>query len=347
MSNEAKDPTPSTALVGTKGPEVPAGEASLALARKITPLSEAGFGELMLLAKELVPTGFLPEHIKTPGQAVAIILTGRELGMPPMRALRSLMLVKGKVTEAADSILARFKSDGGRATFVKLTETEAVLKLVHRNGDEHTETFTLADADRAGLTRASSRGEPSMYSKHPKAMLRSRVITAGLKSIGWEGGAGTYDPDELQVTLPTGGPVEPLSTEETKTATATREEEPIVVETIEQALNLVVPGGPSKWGGNGGKRFSEVKPSILKAIYKWAAKIIEDEGGEGREPEPKVVAWKKGAELVLKALPPKDPIEDGMKADAARKAQPVAPGNEETGTIFTTEEEDDDDDLPF
>lgn len=158
--------------------------------------AEVSVQDIIALAEVLVPTGFLPDHIKTPGQAAAIILTGRELGMQPMRALRSLTMVKGKVVENADSQLARFKSDGGRATFTHLDETKAVLVLRHPNGDEHTETFTAEDAKRAGLL-----GNPS-WQKFPKPMMRSRVITAGLKSVGWEGGAGTYDPDELPASRP-------------------------------------------------------------------------------------------------------------------------------------------------
>jgi len=156
------------------------------------------FAALVRMAEMLVPTGMLPDHIKTPGQALAIILTGRELGMPPMRAIRSLQMVKGKVVENADSQLARFKTAGGRAVFRMLNEELAVLWLRHPNGDEHTEEFTMEDATAAGLTKASSKGEPSMYVKHPKSMLRSRAITNGLKSIGWEGGAGAYDPDEAR-----------------------------------------------------------------------------------------------------------------------------------------------------
>jgi hypothetical protein len=159
---------------------------------------EIGFAELLALAEHLVPTRFLPDHIKTPGQAVAIILTGRELGMGPMRAIRSLQLVKGKVVENADSQLSRFKSDGGRATWKELTEKKAVLVLRHPNGDEHTETFTIEDATRAGLTGGEN------YKKYPKAMLRSRAITAGLKSVGWEGGAGVYDPEEAAAFAPAG-----------------------------------------------------------------------------------------------------------------------------------------------
>lgn len=147
--------------------------------------------QLFELAKALVPTGFLPMHLKTPGQVVAVILAGRELGMPPMRALRSLKLVKGNVTESADSQLGRFKAAGGKAVFETLDEKAAVLKLTHPNGDEHVERFTMDDAKAAGLTGNDT------YKKYPKAMLRSRAITAGLKSVGWDGGAGVYDPAEL------------------------------------------------------------------------------------------------------------------------------------------------------
>ena len=148
--------------------------------------------ELALNGEQAVKTGMLPDHIKTGWQFAVIAATGHELGMQPMRAIRSLAMVKGKVVESADSQLARFKAAGGRSQFEVLDETRAVLHLVHPNGDKHTETFTLEDAKRAGLASNNN------YSKFPKAMLRSRAITAGLKSIGWEGAVGAYDPDELR-----------------------------------------------------------------------------------------------------------------------------------------------------
>jgi hypothetical protein len=155
------------------------------------------FRALVEMAKMLVASGFMPAHIKTASQAVAIILTGRELGMAPMRAIRSLAMVKGKVTENADSQLARFKAAGGRSKWLELDARVGKLWLRHPNGDEHTETFTFEDAERAGLTAPMPSGEKSNYHKHPVAMMRSRAITAGLKSLGWEGAVGTYDPSEL------------------------------------------------------------------------------------------------------------------------------------------------------
>lgn len=161
---------------------------------------QMSFSDMLAMGNALVTTGFLPEHIRTGAQAAAIIMTGRELGMQPMRAIRSLQMVKGKVVENADSQLARFKSDGGRSTFRELHAKKAVLWLRHPNGDEHTETFTYADAEAAGLTLPSRNGEKSMYDKFGVSMMRSRAITNGLKSIGWEGGAGNYDPEELPET---------------------------------------------------------------------------------------------------------------------------------------------------
>ena len=153
--------------------------------------AEPSFESLVHMGDSLRKTGFLPSHIKDGVSFAAIVLMGRELGMGTMAACRKLQVIKGTVTERADSQLARFKSCGGRAQFKELTEARAVLVLRHPNGDEHTETFTIEDAKRAGLASNDN------YAKHPKAMLRSRAITAGLKSIGWEGSVGIYDPDEI------------------------------------------------------------------------------------------------------------------------------------------------------
>jgi hypothetical protein len=153
--------------------------------------AEPSFDSLIGMGDALRRTGFLPTHIKDGVSFAAIVLMGRELGMGTMAACRKLQVIKGTVTERADSQLARFKSAGGKSQFKELSESKAILWLRHPNGDEHTETFTLDDAKRAGLASNDN------YAKHPKAMLRSRAITAGLKSIGWEGAVGIYDPDEI------------------------------------------------------------------------------------------------------------------------------------------------------
>lgn len=152
----------------------------------------AALSQIMSLANMMVKSGFMPRAVKTAEQAAAIMLTGREMGIGPMLSIRSINIVDARPVVAADLQLAQFKKDGGSAVFCALTDQEAVLWLRHPNGDEHTESFTHADAAAALLLGKDN------WKKHKKAMLRSRVITAALKSIGYESMAGVYDPDEAE-----------------------------------------------------------------------------------------------------------------------------------------------------
>lgn len=187
-------------------------------------------------ARMLLKSGLLPTSVKSPEAAVYIILTGRDMGLSPVQSLRSINIIQGKPEVAADMQLALFKSRGGRAVFTELTERQAVLKLTHPNGDTHTETFTMEAAKAAGLTGDNWR-------KYPKAMLRSRAITAGLKSVGFDVLAGVYAEGEI------GGPeVTPIVEPEVVVATVVEETAPAVV----------VPFGPDK-----GKTFAELTTDEL------------------------------------------------------------------------------------
>jgi len=221
---------------------------------------------MLELAKQLVPTGFLPDHIKSAGQCVAIILTGRELGMQPMRAIRSLQMVKGKVVENADSQLARFKTEGGSAKFKELTDAKAVLWLRHPNGDEHTEPFTIEDAKRAGLL-----SNPS-WQKYPRAMLRSRCITAGLKSVGWEGGVGTYDPEEAHSFAPSVVVEQPVAVVESNVPMATDEQRQQLAAFAK--VGAFKPGSKKKF--QAAAESAELTAEQAEQAIEWATQYLED-----------------------------------------------------------------------
>lgn len=217
------------------------------------------FTGMLAVAEQLVPTGFLPKHITTAGQCVAIILAGRELGMEPMLALRSITMVQGKIVVAADAQLSLFKSRGGRATFTTLTDHAAILVLRHPNGDEHTETFSIEDAKRAGLTKNPT------WTNYPKAMLRSRCITAGLKSIGFEPTAGAYDPEEAAsfTETPSGGSVTMLPPGLVQAALT--EGKPAESD-IPEFRTFLMPFGKSK-----GKRLMDMEDENLGGALDWAS----------------------------------------------------------------------------
>jgi hypothetical protein len=142
-------------------------------------------------ATYLVKSGLCPQAIKTPEAALFIILAGRDLGLSPVASLRNIHIIQGKVELSADMQLSLFASRGGRFRWLEVSETAAVIEL-HAPWllAPHVSKWTMADAQRAKLGGDN-------WQKYPKAMLRSRAITAGLKDIGFDATAGVYAPGEL------------------------------------------------------------------------------------------------------------------------------------------------------
>lgn len=152
-------------------------------------------------AKELVQSGFLPRAVNTPEKAMAIIQTGKELGLGPMQALRSIHIIEGKPTMSADLIagLALARLPGSVLRVAESSDKQCVIEAA-RAGQQLTRfTYTMADAQRAGLAGKDN------WKKHPRAMLRARAITEAARAIFPDTCVGIYDPDELgAVTTPTG-----------------------------------------------------------------------------------------------------------------------------------------------
>jgi hypothetical protein len=144
-------------------------------------------------AAALVPTGFLPSAIKTPEQAIAIMMKGRELGIPPMYALSNIAVIQGKPAANAELMLALIYRDHGddAIQFVEASSSRAVISYKRRHWRERqTFAFTAEDAKQAGLTGDNWR-------KYPGAMLRARCISAVARLAFPDTIGGMYTPDEL------------------------------------------------------------------------------------------------------------------------------------------------------
>lgn len=107
------------------------------------------------------------------------------------------------------------------------------------------------------------------------------------------------------------------------------EEEPKIepITTLEQAKALIIPGGPTKFDGFGGKPFGEATAKVLKALYKWADGIISKAGSEGVEADQQVVNYKVAAEMILKANTP--PPAEGAAPAETKPAPAAAPAKKE------------------
>lgn len=171
-------------------------ERSLKLLPDMHPAQERQAWELMReQASILVKTGFLPESIKTPEQAMAIMMKGRELQVPPMYALSNIVIVKGKPSCSAELMLALVRRDHGPSAIrVKETTNQQCVVEWRQRGWDGTQSysFTIEDAKLAGLVASGG-----MFTKYPAAMLRARCISAVARMAFPESIGGMYVPGEL------------------------------------------------------------------------------------------------------------------------------------------------------
>lgn len=155
--------------------------------------------QMLSQAKTLVMSGLLPNSIKTPEQAVVIMLKGREMGMPPMQAFNHINVIQGKPTLSSEAMLAQIQKVHPRAKveYEKL-DSDGCTIVATRPGHKPVRiSFTMEDAKKAGLAGKDN------WHKFPRAMLRSRCISEMARSVFPDALMGaSYTPEELAPDLP-------------------------------------------------------------------------------------------------------------------------------------------------
>jgi hypothetical protein len=123
------------------------------------------------LAAKVAATDFVPDTMRgKPAVVAAAILYGREIGMEPMTALRSINVIKGKPALSSEAMRALVLAAGHDIRFVEMTATRCVIEGRRKGQEEATRvTYSMDDAKRAGLAGQSQ------YSKMPRQMLAARA----------------------------------------------------------------------------------------------------------------------------------------------------------------------------
>jgi len=149
------------------------------------------FDGMLKQAQVLVKSGMLPSEVKTPEAAVAIMLKGRELDIPPMQAFSSIYVVKGKPTISAQLIGALIFRAGHGYHVDKLDDAGCVITFNRKGATPYQHTFSIENAKAAGLAGAET------WKKYTKAMLFSRCMSAGARIAFPDIIAGMYTTEEL------------------------------------------------------------------------------------------------------------------------------------------------------
>jgi hypothetical protein len=161
----------------------------------VNDLQPAQWGMMREQAAMLVKSGMIPTSIKTPEAAIAIMLKGRELGVPPMQAFAQISVINGKPALGAELMLARIRERYPDADIQikKRAADGCVIHARRRKSDEYVEfSFSVEDAKRAGVLNKDS------WAKYPKAMYYWRTVSDMARSLWPECLSGaSHTPEEL------------------------------------------------------------------------------------------------------------------------------------------------------
>jgi len=140
--------------------------------------------------------------MKTPEQAVALMLIAQAEGMHPAIAARDYHVIQGRPALKADAMLARFQAAGGKVNWDIYTDAEVKATFSHAQGGSITLSWTFEQARKIGLTGKDN------WKNYPRAMLRARVISEGIRTVYPGCVVGVYTPEEVQDFEPVRKPVE-------------------------------------------------------------------------------------------------------------------------------------------
>ena len=146
---------------------------------------------LMELAKMAATSGLA--KVQSPEQAATIIMTGIELGLTPMQALRGIYVVEGRPFLSADLMIALVLQSGTCEEWevVETDDEKCVIRTKRTGRAAVKREFTAEDAKRADLVK-----DKSGHGKYPRVMLYHRCCAVICREVWPDILLGMYVPEE-------------------------------------------------------------------------------------------------------------------------------------------------------
>jgi len=172
----------------------------------LVPFEPSDLGQAMALARELASSALIASALRQrPQDVLVMVLTGRDLGLTPMQALRGIDIVEGKPRLSADLVAALVL----RAPQCEYLEpvacdaTRATYAAKRRGRPEQRLTYTIEEAQLAGLL---DRGPASNWRRNPARMLDARCKYIIAKKLFPDVLFGVFDPDDVDELASAGAP---------------------------------------------------------------------------------------------------------------------------------------------
>ncbi len=227
--------------------------------------------------------------VKTQEEAVTLMLLAQSENMHPMKAVQEYHIIQGKPALKADAMLARFQRAGGKVEWTDYTDAKVTGLFSHPSGGELSVTWTIEQATRIGLVKPGSG-----WAKFPRAMLRSRCISEGIRSVYPGIVTGTYTPEEVADFEPTNKRVEKDITPIVK------EDVPVIEVEVTKDINsvpLYVPGSDEPYS------FHEDMDDWVNHFINMMRKLSQSKKYDEDEKLERLRSFRQANEQLLNTLP--------------------------------------------
>ena len=129
---------------------------------------------------------------KSTEEAMAIMLLCQAENLHPAIAMRDFHVIQGRPALKADAMLARFQQAGGSVNW-KVYEDEQVTGIFsHPQGGTLEVSWLLSKAKLIGIASKDN------WKNYPRAMLRARCISEGIRAVYPGCVVGVYTPEETE-----------------------------------------------------------------------------------------------------------------------------------------------------
>jgi len=134
----------------------------------------------MAFADILAKSTIVPkEFLGNPGNILVAIQWGLELGLQPLQAMQNIAVINGRPSLWGDAVIALVRSSPLCEYVYETDDGETASCRVKRVGeDEQTRTFSMTDAQQAGL-----KGKQGPWAQYPKRMRQMRARSFALRDV--------------------------------------------------------------------------------------------------------------------------------------------------------------------
>jgi hypothetical protein len=161
---------------------------------------------------------------KDPYAVLTLCMLAHAEGQHPAVVFRDYDLIQGKPAKKAEAMLRDFMNAGGSVKWNRLDDECAEAEFSHPQGGTVTINWTLARAQKAQL------GGKENWKKYPRQMLRSRVVSEGVRTVCPNATSGLYVPEEVRDFTSDSAPSDTPTTPEPKRARDLKAEQPKQIE---------------------------------------------------------------------------------------------------------------------